>query len=187
MPSLKINVLDSSGTKGFALAGDWIDDTFDEMVSELPDVLTKSLSTAGYILKESVKESFATRMPAANRPFRTTTPKGKPVTSKGGYQITVPDKLVDAAKQSKKNESHVTVFMGSGKSHSPLFIARMYENDSKPRYVKTRNGKKLNPRKYVGKLTGVHYWDSGISAGENEALEAMERIISKNLENTLNN
>lgn len=167
------------GAEGLELIGEWLDWTFDNMVQELPDVLTTSLSVAGHILKESVKQEFGSKMPAAARPFKV------PATSKGGYVINKPDMLIEAAKQSKKDPQHVTVFMGGREPHSPLFIARMYDKDSNPRYVKTKKGMKLNPRRYVGKLTGVHYWDAGIQAGEQEAYDAIERIISNKLDNIL--
>lgn len=175
MPSLSLNT-SLKGVQGLELAGDWLDGTFDEMLNELPPILKKSLNTAGYILKDSVKKSLATKMPAAARPFKV------PATSKNGYKITRPDMLIDAARQSSSDGQHVTVFMGGREPNSPLFIARMYDHDSKDRYVKTKKGIKLKKPKYVGHLTGVNYWDPGITQGEQAAYQAIENIITKKLE-----
>lgn len=179
MASLKVDVSGLKGAEGMKIAGDWMIASFDEMVSELPDMLTKSLSTAGYILKESVKQSFGSKMPAAARPFKV------PATSKGGYVISKPDMLVEAARQSKKDPQHVTVFMGGREPHSPLFIAKMYDQGTRERHVKTKKGVKLAYPKKVGHLTGVNYWDPGITQGEQEAYGAIERIITKNLDNII--
>lgn len=175
MPSININT-SLKGTKGMELVGEWLDGTFDDMIKELPQLLNKSLNTAGYILKESVKHTFATKMPAASRAFKV------PATSKGGYKITRPDKLVDAARQSKTDGQHVTVFMGGRDKGSPLFISRMYDKGTGDRYVKTNKGVKLKTKKFVGHLTGVDYWDPGIIAGEQEAYNAIERIITNKIE-----
>lgn len=179
MPSVKINT-SLNGNAGISINGDWLEGSFDRMVNELPKITTKALSTAGYILKDAVRDEFISRMPAAGRTFKT------PATSKGGYKITRNDVLADAVRQSKADEGHVTVFMGGRESGSPLFISRMYNKDSKERYQRTFKGQKLKTKRRLGSLTGVHYWDPGIARGYNEAMKAINRIISSRLEKTFN-
>ena len=180
MPSLKINT-SVNGEAGISLEGDWLTGSFDRMTAELPKLTTKALNTAGYILKEAVRNEFVSRMPAAGRPFKT------PATSKGGYKITRNDILADAVRQSSADEAHVTVFMGGRDPGSPLFISRMYNKDSKERFQKTYRGTKLKKGKRLGNLTGVHYWDPGISRGYNEAMGALNRILSSHIKNTFEN
>lgn len=179
MPSLKINT-SIGGEAGISLEGDWLNGSFDRMTAELPQITKKALNTAGYIIKEAVRDEFISRMPAAGRPFKT------PATSKGGYKITRNDVLADAVRQSSADEAHVTVFMGGREPGSPLFISRMYNKDSKERKQKTSNGVKLKTLRRLGNLTGVHYWDPGIARGYNEAMSAINRILSSQITNTFN-
>ena len=149
-------------TPGMQLGGDWMDGSFDKMVNELPNITKKALDTAAYVLKDSIKTQFVSKMPAAGRAFKV------PATSKGGYKITKPDMLVDAVRQGSATESATKVYVGNGDSGSPLFIARMYNRDSKDRYALTKNGIKLKNKRYLGHLTGTHYFDEGLATGEHE-------------------
>ena len=153
---------------------------FDKSIDNLGQFKKKALNTAGYILKESVRDEFVRNMPAAGRPFKV------PATSKGGYKITKADCLADAVRQSSATTDHVTVFMGGRDPGSPLFISRMYENDTKDRNQRLYAGKKLAKPRFIGHLTGVHYWDNGLIAGEQEAIDAMNRIFESFVEEQFN-
>ena len=170
-----INEISLGGQAGMVIKGNWLN-SFDNMTLSLPTISKKALNTAGFILKESVKQSFASKMPAAARPFKV------PATTKGGYVINRPDLLIDAARQSSADESHVTVFMGGNEPNSPLFIARMYNKDSVDRYARTKKGVKLAKKKFLGHTTGVNYWDPGITQGQAAAMQVMETILGNNLE-----
>lgn len=171
-------IFDSSigGDAGMTIKSDWLNGSFDKMVNDLPDITTKALNVAAYIIKQSVKDSLGNKMPAAKKPFKV------PATSSRGYKITRPDKLIDAARQSPSNEFKTSVYMGGREPNSPLFIARMYDKGSKDRYVRTYKGQKLAKKRFAGKLTGVDYWGPGVSAGENEAMRALENVIYNALE-----
>lgn len=164
------------GFEGMEMIGEWLNGNFEQMIQEVPLITKKALDTAAYVLKDSVKQTFASRMPAAARPFKV------PATSSRGYKITKPDMLIDAARQASANAQRTKVFMGGREKGSPLFIARMYNEGTKERKVKTRNGIKLARPRKVGQLTGVHYWDVGISTGEPQAMQVIDNIISNAIE-----
>lgn len=172
MPSVKFSS-SIGGDAGMKLEGDWLEGSFDRMVYELPTITKKALDTAAFVLKDSIRTQFTNKMPAAGRPFKV------PATSKGGYKITKADKLVDAIRQGSADESYTKVYVGNGDSGSPLFIARMYNKDSKDRYALTKNGVKLKNKKFLGKLTGTQYWDDGLATGEQAALNVLENVLDK--------
>lgn len=180
MAEFKVNI--SNNDASSLLSGAWIKIApFDQLLNGLPEVQKKALNTAGFILKKHVKETFAQKMPAANRPFKV------PATSKGGYKITSPDYLIDAVTQSSSDGTHVKVFMGGREPNSPLFIARMYNSGTQDRYQRTLKGRRLKTKKFLSSVSGVQYWDPGITAGEQEAIQAMNNIFYHHTKNILEN
>lgn len=159
-----------NGSTGFTLQGDFIG-SFNRMINEMPDICNKALNTGAYIIKENIKSVFKQKMPAAGRAFKV------PATSKGGYKITKPDTLIDAIRQSKAHITRTTISVQGNESGSPLFIARMYNARTKPRYVKTWRGKKLRKPRYAGEVGGLNYFETGISGAEQQAYDAMQRIL----------
>lgn len=178
MKDFSINL--SNNPNGMRLAIDWLDEPFEEMIKNLGPTQVKALNTAAYIIKKSVKDTFASKMPAANRPFKV------PATSTRGYKITKADQLVDAVRQSSATDVATKVFMGGRESGSPLFIARMYNKNSKDRYAVTNKGVRLKKKKYLGHITGVDYFDSGIEAGQTEAIDAVNNIMQNYTEKYMN-
>lgn len=167
------------GGEGVSISGDFMG-SFDTLLKEMPELCNKALNVGAYIIKDSIKTVFASRMPAANRSFKV------PATSKGGYKITKPDRLVDAVMQSKSKTSHVTISVRGQGPGSPLFIARMYDHGTKDRYVRTYKGKKLKARRFVGSVDGVNYFNPGITQGEEPAYNAMQNIFEKHIEKSFN-
>lgn len=159
-----------NGGTGFTLEGDFIG-SFNRLINDMPDICNKALNTGAYIIKENIKSVFKQKMPAAGRPFKV------PATSKGGYKITKPDTLIDAIRQSKSHVTHATISVQGNESGSPLFIARMYNTKTKSRYAKTWRGQKLRKPRYVGEVGGLNYFETGISGAENQAYDAMQRIL----------
>lgn len=155
------------------LTGAWMNiiGSFNQTIQGLPELKRKALNTAGYILQESIRDTFIENMPAAGRPFKV------PATSKGGYKITKSDRLADAVRQSSATTDHVTVFMGGRDPGSPLFISRMYDAGTKDRKTKTYARKKITKGRFLGHLSGINYWSPGIIKGEKEAFDAMNRIF----------
>lgn len=178
MSELKVDL--SRELHGMKIAVDWLNEPFEEMIKNLGPIQTKALNTAAFIIKDKIKETFVTKMPAAGRPFKV------PATSKNGYKIDKPDMLVEAVRQASASDIHTKVYVGKGDSGSPLFIARMYNKGSRDRYQKTYRGQKLKKPRYLGRITGVDYWDPGIIAGQQEATDAVERILEKYTEEYIN-
>ena len=167
------------GDGGVSISGDFIG-SFDRLIKEMPELCNSALNVGAYIIKDSIKTVFASRMPAANRAFKV------PASSKGGYKITKPDRLVDAVMQSRAKTNRVTISVRGQGPGSPLFIARMYDNGTKDRYVSTYKGKKLKKRRYVGSVSGVNYFNPGISQGEEPAYNAMQSVFEKHIERSFN-
>ena len=171
METMELNISLSGNNAISLVSGAWNKiNTFDDAVEYLPEIQKKALDTAAYILKESVKDTFVEKMPAAGRPFKV------PATTKGGYKITRPDPLEEAVLQKSAENGHAKVFMGGREPNSPLFIARMYNVDSKDRYVKSYRGVRLKNKKFTGHLTGKDFWDPGIQSGEQEAIRVVNKI-----------
>ena len=172
MNSIKFNGgLKSNG--GIELSGDFMGSLL-KMEQDVPIISEMALRAGAKILKQGVKDSFVSKMPAAGRPF-------KGGTSKGGYRLNAGEMLVDAVRQTKASQTSVSVYVGKGGSNSPLFIAQMYNSTSKDRYVLTRKGVKLKKKQYVGRIGGLNYFDTGLSATEQQAYNTMEEIISNKI------
>ena len=147
-----------------------------ELQEEMPEIEKKALNVGANVLKQSLKEEIITRWPAAGRAFRPRT---------GGYATSPKPIAESGTKQSKVNAGKVKIIAGLGGSGEAGYLLKMYEHDSKPRYQKKIKGKTLKRPRYIGKLTGLQYFDSGIRAGEEEAYEAMERIIFSRIKQIL--
>lgn len=171
MNSIKFN--GGLQNSGLQLSGDFFGSLLN-MEKEIPTVSTKALRAGGAILKQGVKDEFVSRMPAAARPF-------KGGTTKNGYKLNAGEKLVDAVRQTKSDPTSVTIYVGKGGSNSPLFISQMYNVQTKDRYTKTYRGIKLKKKKYVGKVGGLNYFDTGLSAKEQAAYSRIEEILSNEL------
>lgn len=155
---------------GISINGDFLGSLL-KMEQDVPKATEKALKAGGAILKQGVKSEFVSRMPAAGRPF-------KGGTSKGGYRLNAGELLVDAVRQTKSSPTTVSVYVGKGGANSPLFISQMYNTLSNERYTKTHKGKKLKKKKYVGRIGGLNYFDTGLSSKEQEAYNRMEEILS---------
>lgn len=169
MANLNIDLSNTSA--GISLAVDFLDKPFEEAVKNIGPTQKKALDTAAFIIKEGLKETFVSKMPAAGRPFKT------PATSKGGYKITKSDPLSDAVRQSSAGTTHTAVFMGGRDPGSPLFLARIYDKGSKERYQKTYKGIKLKKTHKLGHITGVNYFTPGVQYKQKEATDAIGRIM----------
>ena len=173
MATLKANI--GTGGSNATFIYDVLDDKLHDLFDILPDIETKCLNTAAYIIKKDIKDTLVTRMPAAGRPFVVKYSKS----GKTPY-ITDPEPMVEGIRQSSvKGNSVVVSARGSG-AHKSGYLTKMYEHDSKERKQKT-TGRKL------GKLTGVHYFETGLNTSLIPAEEAMQRIYENRITETLEN
>ena len=65
MSELKVDL--SRELHGMKIAVDWLNEPFEEMIKNLGPIQTKALNTAAFIIKDKIKETFVTKMPAAGR------------------------------------------------------------------------------------------------------------------------
>jgi hypothetical protein len=154
-----------------------MDITFDDLITQFPDIETKALNTGAYILRRGVVESMIQRWPASGRPFTVKVPK-RPGTKKPYITQTTP--ISEGVKQSKRKGDIVTVSVAGSLPHTAGYLAKMYDHDSRPRMTN-------HPKRYVGKLTGKNYFRPGIASAEQECMDAMERIITKRLNDIITN
>ncbi len=156
--------------------------SFDKMAVILPDIEKTILNVGANILKRKVQESFIAKMPSASRPVRQQ--------SIGSYKITTNEPLVDAVRQSSPDMSRRTTkvhILGENKSGSSQFIARFYENGTKDRYQTKIKGKTLKKKRWIGKLTGYHFFLPTIQSELTTATEVMGQVYTKKLDEELNN
>ena len=170
--TVKINLGANDAAKKVDMWGEF-KGTIKEIQEEMPDIEKKALNVGAYILKQALKEEIIVRWPAAGRPFRPRT---------GGYATSTKPIAESGTRQSKVNAGKTKVIAGLGARSEAGYLLKMYEHDSRPRYQKSIKGKPLSRPRYIGKLTGLNYFDPGIRSGEEEAYEAMERIIFSRIE-----
>ena len=160
-----------------------INATFDAMARLIPDIEVKTLNVGANYLKEQVKSAFVSRMPNANKPVRR---------QRGmrGYMIDAQDRLVDAVRQSKAIGGKVRIhILGEKKKGSAQFIARFYEYGTfahNPRKQKTYKGKKLKKLKNLGKITGLHFFNSTIQQQIGQACNIMGRVYERMIDTVFN-
>lgn len=152
----------------------------EQMCKDFPDVERKALNVGAHILRESIKSSIISRWAAAGKPFKVKTPKT--AGAKTPY-ITRSTPIADGTvRQSRVRNGVATVSITGGEPNTASYLAKMHDNGSKTRYMKKRLGKPLRPSKSLGFLKGLHYFEPGVLAGENECFEAISRVVFKKLE-----
>ena len=158
---------------GITISGD-LNWSFDRMAREMPKIEESALKSGAYMLKELEKESLVSKMPAATKPVRVQTIRG--------YKVDSQEPLTEAIRQSKTKNGKVKVHaLGSGKKGSSTFIARFYEEVTKPRYAKTYKGKPLKKKRYAGTVGGTHFFSSALSAYMDQVIQHISNIITNRL------
>lgn len=171
MATLKANI--GTGGNNATFMYDYLDDKLHDLFDVLPDIEKKCLNTAAYIIKKDIKDTLVQKMPAAGRPFVVKYSKN----GKTPY-ITDPEPMVEGIKQSAVRNNTAVISARGSDAHKSGYLTRMYEHDSKVRKQKT-TGRKL------GKLTGVHYFETGLNTSLIPAEEAMQRIYENKITETL--
>ena len=69
--------------------------------------------------------------------------------------------------------------MGSRKKGSGTYRTRFFENDTKDRYQKTYRGIKLKKKRFLGHITGTHFFSNAVSQNESQAVNLMRDVISE--------
>ena len=119
-------------------------------------------------LLESIKQSVMSNVPKATVP-----------------NVKYKDVLLDAVLISKEKQdgSRIVHAYGLRDSKSGTYRLRFFNKDTKDRYQKTYNGKKLKKKRFLGHITGTDFFNKGYQTGKSQALESMKNAIKNILDN----
>ena len=135
----------------------------EQMQKELPRAEKRALYRAAYFLRDKIRQSLVSSVPKAE----THSPK---------YS----DTLVDAVGFTKVDGASINInAMGSRKKGSGTYRTRFFENDTKDRYQKTYRGIKLKKKRFLGHITGTHFFSNAVSQNESQAVNLMRDVISE--------
>ena len=135
----------------------------EQMQKELPRAEKRALYRAAYFLRDKIRQSLVSSVPKAE----THSPK---------YS----DTLVDAVGFTKVDGASINInAMGNRKKGSGTYRTRFFENDTKDRYQKTYRGIKLKKKRFLGHITGTHFFSNAVSQNESQAVNLMRDVISE--------
>ena len=94
------------------------------------------------------------------------------------------DTLVDAVLMSKERTdgSRIVHAYGTREPKSGTYRLRFFNKDTKERYQKTFNGKKLKKKRFLSHITGTDFFNRGYQSGRSAAENAMKNAILKLIE-----
>ena len=95
------------------------------------------------------------------------------------------DTLQDAIRNTHTEGDIITIhILGTRDSGSGTYRTRFFEGGTKSgtRYQKTRNGKRLKNKKFVGRLGALGFFSSAISSSGGEVMNAMQQAINEMME-----
>ena len=135
----------------------------EELKQELPKAERRALYRAAYFLRDKIRQSLTSSLPkATNR-----NPK---------YS----DTLIDAVGFTKVDGASLNInAMGNRKSTSGTYRTRFFENDTRDRYQKSYKGQKLKKKRFLGHITGTHFFSNAVEANQPAAIELMRGVISE--------
>lgn len=136
---------------------------FDEVAKEMPNIERRALYRAAYFLRDKIRDSLITRIPKATQP----NPK-------------YIDTLADAIGFSKVDGASTIVnAMGNGKKGSGTYRARFFEEGTRDRYQKKRNGIRLKKKKFIGRIKPTKFFASAVQVNRNAVQEIMEQTLAE--------
>lgn len=135
----------------------------EELKQELPKAERRALYRAAYFLRDKIRQSLTSSLPkATNR-----NPK---------YS----DTLIDAIGFTKVDGASLNInAMGNRKKTSGTYRTRFFENDTRDRYQKSYRGQKLKKKRFLGHITGTHFFRNAVEANQPAAIELMRGVISE--------
>lgn len=150
--------------------------TFDRMSVILPEIEKKTLQSGAMSLKEKVKSAFISKLPAAANLLRRVV---------NNYQNTP---LVEGVRQSKVDEktNSVKVHILGTHGQDMTWMTRFFEYQTKERYNKTRNGKKLKKPRYTKYLPGYHFFQPTVDAEIQNTMDHMGRVYENKIKKIVN-
>lgn len=143
----------------------------DEMREQLPRAEKKALYKAAYFLRDKIRQSLTSSLPKATQ-----------------HNPKYSDTLIDAVGFTKVDGASLNVnAMGNRKPKSGTYRTRFFENDTRDRYQKTYRGQKLRKKRFLGHITGNHFFKNSVEANQPAAVELMRGVISEFVQEIYNN
>lgn len=135
----------------------------EELKEQLPRAEKRALYKAAYYLRDKIRQSLSSAIPKATQP----NPK---------YN----DTLIDAVGFTKVDGASLNVnAMGTRKPGSGTYRARFFEEGTKDRYQKIRNGIRLKKKKFLGHIGPTHFFRDAVQTNESQAVELMRQVINE--------
>ena len=135
----------------------------EKMKEELPRAEKRALYRAAYFLRDRIRQSLESSVPKAAQ-----------------HNSKYNDTMLDAVFFTRPDGSSINInAMGNRKKGSGTFRTRFFENDTKDRYQKSYRGVKLKKKRFLGHITGTHFFSNAVSQNESQAINLMRDVISQ--------
>lgn len=135
----------------------------EQMKEELPRAEKRALYRAAYFLRDRIKQSLESSLPKAAQ-----------------HNPKYNDTMLDAVLFTRPDGSSINVnAMGNRKKGSGTYRTRFFENDTKDRYQKTYKGQKLKKKRFLGHITGTHFFSNTVDNSKDYIVSIMRDVISE--------
>ena len=135
----------------------------EEIKEQLPRAEKRALYRAAYALRDRLRQSLVSSIPKA-----------------ASHNQKYTDTLVDAIGFTRVDGASLNVnAMGNRKKGSGTFRTRFFENDTKDRYQKTYKGQKLKKKRFLGHITGTHFFSNTVDNSKDYIVSIMRDVISQ--------
>lgn len=135
----------------------------EKMREELPRAEKRALYHAAYFLRDKIRQSLISSIPKAD-----------------SHNPKYSDTLIDAIGFTKVDGASLNInAMGNRRKNSGTFRTRFFENDTKDRYQKTYKGIKLKKKRFLGHITGTHFFANSVSQNESQAVSLMRDVLTE--------
>ncbi len=135
----------------------------EEMKEQLPRAEKRALYRAAYALRDRLRQSLVSSIPKA-----------------ASHNPKYTDTLVDAIGFTRVDGASLNVnAMGNRKKGSGTYRTRFFENDTKDRYQKTYKGQKLKKKRFLGHITGTHFFSNTVDNSKDYIVSIMRDVISQ--------
>ena len=137
--------------------------TLEEMQREMPRVEKRALYHAAYGLRDKLRQSLSSALPKSTE-----------------HNPKYSDTLVDAIQFSRVDGASLNVnAMGNRKKTSGTYRTRFFEEDTRDRYQKTYKGIRLKKKRYLGHITGTHFFRNTVESNREYVIGLMREVISE--------
>jgi hypothetical protein len=135
----------------------------EKMKEELPRAEKRALYRAAYALRDRLRQSLVSSIPKA-----------------ASHNPKYTDTLIDAIGFTRVDGASLNVnAMGNRKKGSGTYRTRFFENNTKDRYQKTYRGIKLKKKRFLGHITGTHFFSNTVESNQNYIVDIMRNVIAE--------